>query len=131
MENLLATTSNGTTDTVTISNPSWGFDDYYFYNPLSRLTSVTSYGNYKIENNSNELVIKIRASGVEKEDIKAHIEDTTLYVKSIKSDFDNINFDLNLAFYNINIKKVISELKNGVLTIRFPKKEKKMTLEIK
>lgn len=117
--NLLAQLMNNMTTTSWDS--STGSSWYYYVNT----------GDYKLENWGDNVRLTILTAGLTKEDIEASLEDTRILVTSSKPGWNGALYvDLDLRNYNIDMKDPTVEMANGVLTIDFPRIEKRK-LEIR
>ena len=98
-------------------------------------TSWTYYvnsGDYKLNSEDNLIVAYILVAGVDKEEIKASIEDKVLTVTTEKPGWNGVvNVNLDLSGYKVDATKPKIKLKEGVLRIEFPKVDEKIELKIK
>ncbi|RMD67469.1 Hsp20/alpha crystallin family protein [Candidatus Pacearchaeota archaeon] len=98
-----------------------------------------------IEENDNEIVLKVELPGMNKDDIKVELEDDAIAIKAIKKqetkkeDKDAYFHSKTYAgFYRrialpaeADTENIDAEYKNGVLTLRIPKKKTSPKKEIK
>lgn len=106
-------------------NPNW-FPEYgsswYWY---------VNSGDYKIEQHDDKIIVDVLVAGLSKEDIEASLEDSILKVKSSKPGWNgNLNLNIPLDSYKIDLEKVAVKLVNGVLRVEFNVKDEKIKLKI-
>lgn len=93
------------------------FDDSYYFTK-------------KLKDNGNNYSVKVDVPGFEKEEIDIEIINDSLNIKAKNSE-NTKNFIFYLPKDIINKEAVSSSLKNGQLTITFPKKTKEQQNTIK
>lgn len=93
--------------------------------------------NYNLINGESSYILELPMIGIEKDELKISVDNDILIIKLDKKEKKDVNylyhgikqikcdklFDFS-QLKNVKIKDISSELKNGILYINFPKKEK-------
>jgi HSP20 family protein len=101
------------------------------FSPFFDIDRFEDYKDYYLKESQEALILELDVPGFSEEDLQIYIEGKSLHINGNRTGNRNVKMERSFSLSNhIDTEKVEAEIKNGLLTIKLPKAEKKK-IEVK